>query len=418
MTNTLSPEQQRAYDTVINTNRSVLITGNGGTGKSWLLEQIKKKKQVAVTASTGIAAVNVGGSTIHSWSGLGIGTVPIDKLLSKLRRDEKDYNSSKLQRLIDCQTLAIDEVSMLEGGYFTLLDQFLRAVMYSDMPFGGKQLILLGDFLQLPPISRTSIPKFVFETPSWMELDPEVCMLTKTFRQEDQEFADILNAIRLGKLDDKGRGLLNECYTRADPEPKKPGIVLHTHNEGCDQINQQGLDQCVSQGARLKQYAAKDSGVSQHHIQSLDKNCLAPYNLSLCIGARVMLLKNLDTYSGLANGSMGIVSNLHDDEVWVDFDNGVSTSVKRMDWELKEGEELLARRSQIPLRLAWAVTVHKSQGMSLDKVYCHLDKCFSAGQAYVALSRARNREGLYLKGSTHIKIAANPRAVQFYQQHV
>ena len=413
----LSDQQQKAYDTVVNTNRSVVITGVGGAGKSYLLNEIKKKKSVATTASTGIAAINVGGATIHSWSGLGIGNVPIDKLLNKLRRDERDYNNSKLQRIIDCQTLAIDEISMLEGGYFTLLDQFLRQACFTDHPFGGKQLIMLGDFLQLPPISRDSIPKFVFETPSWLELDPEVHMLTKSFRQEDQDFADVLGEIRMGILSDRGKQLLNDCFLRQDSEPTKPGVVLHTHNEGCDQINQHGLDQCITQGARLREYPAKDWGVSPTHIQQLDKNCLAPYRLAMCQGARVMLLKNIDTYGGLANGSMGVVQNVMDNEVWVDFDNGTSTSLKNATWELRDGEELLASRDQIPLRLAWAVTIHKSQGMSLDKVYCHLDKCFSQGQAYVALSRARSREGLYIKGSTNIKISANPRAVQFYKQH-
>jgi ATP-dependent DNA helicase PIF1 len=414
---TLAPQQQAAYDTATTTDRSLLITGNGGTGKSFLLEQIKKKKHLTVTASTGIAAINVGGCTIHSWTGLGIGNIPVDKLIQKLRRDERDFKSPKLQRLIDCRVLAIDEISMLEGGYFTLIDELLRKACFTDLPFGGKQLIMLGDFLQLPPISRDSIPKFVFETPAWHALDPEVHMLTQTFRQADQEFANILNDIRLGQLTEEGRRLLNECFTREDPEPTKPGVILHTHNEGCDDINRQGLEQCVAQGAKLKVYTSKDTGITPTHIQQLDKNCLAPFALSLCPGARVMLLKNLDTYSGLANGSMGIVQKCFDDEVWVEFDNGTTQSVKRATWELLDGEELLAQRSQIPLRLAWAVTVHKSQGMSLDKVYCHLDKCFSPGQAYVALSRARNREGLFIRGSTQIKINANLRAVNFYRQH-
>lgn len=413
----LGAEQQEVYDAVVNDNQSVMLTGNGGTGKSHTLNAIVENHPTVVTASTGIAALNIGGATIHSWTGLGIGTTPLEKLYKRMREQEREYKDTRLERIRKCECLAIDEISMIEGEFFDLINAWLKLVCDNTLPFGGKQLILSGDFLQLPPIKRAGIARFAFETESWKELNPKVFMLRKTYRQASQEFADILNDIRLGKLTQEGKALLNECFTQVDQDPERPGIELHTHNEGCDLINDKELAKVVAAGEPARTYYAKDTSKVPMFAEALDKNCLAPKVLTLCVGARVMLLKNIDPFNGLANGSLGTVIEMHNKEVHVEFDNGASCALSPETWDFFQGEESVAQREQIPLRLAWAVTIHKSQGMSLDKVYCYLDKCFAQGQAYVALSRATSREGLFLRGGTQIKIAANPRAIKFYQEN-
>lgn len=416
MTLTFSPEQQATFDAV-KAGRSSLCTGNAGTGKSVLLNAIREEMPVAVTASTGIAALNVGGATIHSFTGLGIGKYPVDKIISNMLRAEEQYNDKTYDKLRKLRALAIDEISMLEGTYFELVDELFRKIKGSEEPFGGVQVIMFGDFLQLPPINKTGIARFPFETEVWRNLAPDVHMLRKTFRQEDQEFADILNDIRMGTLTPKGVAMLNERFTAVDPDPSKPGIILGTHNDGCDHKNLIELRKLEARGEKVWSYKAQDTGKHHTFIEQLDRNCIAPTLLNVCVGARVMLLKNIDTYGGLANGSLGTVIKCIEGEIHVMFDNGRSVDLRKNTWKLSNGEELLAERAQIPLRLAWAVTVHKSQGMSLAKLEAHLDKCFAQSQAYVALSRARTREGLFLRGTKSIKISVNPKAVQFYKQY-
>lgn len=415
---TLSPEQQVAFDDVVNERRSCLITGNGGTGKSFLLDSITEtlwKHNVinAVTASTGIAALNVSGATIHSWSGLGIGHRPTEQIAAIIRARARDFNNPTLSRVRRCECLFIDEISMLDGRFVDKLSALMSELRDDDAPFGGCQVVFLGDFLQLPPVTR-DIPQFAFECKAWQAINPPVHLLTKTFRQEDQQFSSTLNDVRMGRTTPAVRDLLNECFTRDDPDPDKPGIILHTHNAGCDKINVEGLEKLLDAGADSREYDAVESDKAEQFAQQLDKTCLAPRRLHLAVGARVMLLKNIDPTGGLANGSLGTVTRVYPSAVHVKFDNGRSQELQRHKWELFDGDEVLATRSQIPLRLAYAVTVHKSQGMTLDKLYCHLDKCFSPGQAYVALSRARSREGLFIRGGTSININANARAVQFY----
>lgn len=411
----MNEQQQAAFDAV-KEGRSVFITGGGGTGKSYLLDQMQQAMRIAVTATTGIAALNVNGATIHSFTGLGLGNIPAENAVKNLKRRARDYNDPRYERLKYLKTLAIDELSMLEVHYFKLLDEFFRLLREDDSPFGGLQLVMFGDFLQLPPVVKTGIARFAFECPEWDRLSPDLFMLRQTYRQADQSFADILHEIRMGRLSERGRELIEERFHAVDEDPEKAPVVLNTHNQGCDQRNGLELKKFLTKNPPSL-YSSVDWGAQDYHVDNLDKNCLAPRELTLCPGARVMLLKNIDPYAGLANGSIGTVTKCYNKEVSVEFDNGTSYALTPQEWEVTNGEEVLATRKQIPLRLAWAVTVHKSQGMSLDKVEAHLDKCFAQGQAYVALSRARTREGLFIRGGTKINISANPRAIEFYRNN-
>lgn len=408
----LSPEQRAAYDAVA-AGQSVCITGPGGTGKSHLLNGLRDYLSVRVTASTGIAALNVGGSTIHSFAGLGYGDKPAEEILKSLEYKQAKFNDGTLDRLQKVQRLAIDEVSMMSAELLDTLSDLLKLARMDFSPFGGVQMIFLGDFLQLPPVVKKGVVRFAFEATDWKNV--KLYQLTKTFRQSDQQFADILNEIRLGKLSPAGVSLLNSRFNAPDPEPEKLPLVLHTHNAGCDELNMDGLLQILHHEPTT--YPSSDSGVNPAFIDQLDKNCLAPKVLALKPTCRVMLLRNLDVLGGLANGSLGTVTELERDRVIVDFDDVGPHQLDRATWEITDGEKSLAKRVQFPLRLAYAVTVHKSQGMTLSKLRAHLSNCFAPGQAYVALSRAKSIPGLFLTGSLNINITAAEKAVKFYQQH-
>jgi len=408
---TLSPEQLSAYDAVAS-GLSVCITGPGGTGKSHLLNGLRDYLNVRVTASTGIAALNVGGSTIHSFAGLGYGDKPAEEILKSLEYKQAKFNDGTLERLQTIKRLAIDEVSMMSAELLDTLSDLLKLARMDFSPFGGVQMIFLGDFLQLPPVVKKGVVRFAFEATDWKNV--KLYQLTKTFRQSDQAFADILNEIRLGKLSQAGVELLNSRFNAHDPEPDKLPLVLHTHNEGCERINN---EQLAALGGDSRGYYATDTGVNPAFIEQLDKNCLAPKALQLKPHCRVMLLRNLDVLGGLANGSLGTVLSLERDRIIVDFDDVGQQQLERATWEITDGEKTLAKRVQFPLRLAYAVTVHKSQGMTLSKLKAHLDNCFAPGQAYVALSRAKSIPGLFLTGSPNINITAAEKAVKFYQDN-
>lgn len=419
----LSAEQINTVSDVVQ-GLNVCVTGNAGTGKSHLLNWLRQNISIAVTASTGIAAIQVKGATIHSWAGLGRGDKTPNALLVDLLERQERYRDGTLRRIAACQTLVIDEISMLSDKLFTLLDDLFQLVRQSDAPFGGCQLVVFGDFLQLPPVSREGKVGFAFESPSWVAADFRVRLLTKTFRQQDQSFANILHKIRLDECDASVQEFLQARHDAVDPNPAHRPVVLHTHNAGCQMLNLSALD--VVTGDKIiipTQDSAK--GNSEALLKELDGVCLAPAQLRIKIGARVMLLVNLDLRAGLANGSLGTVidfgkrpNDLRDGEmetcVTVAFDNGVEEEVFPSTWEVVKGEEVVAKRRQIPLRLAYSITVHKSQGMTLDKIETHLEKVFEPGQSYVALSRARTAEGVFIRGNA-VVIRAHPKAVQFYR---
>lgn len=409
----LSDEQKALAREIITTKNNYLITGNAGVGKSFVLNWLRQNIPMSVTASTGIAAIQIKGSTIHSFAGLGIGNQPARKIVDNLAEKAFRYNDRTLSRLRDCQRLVIDEISMLDADMLDLLEQVLVLARECDQPFGGVQMIFIGDFLQLPPVSKKGAAKFAFNADSWNGADVEVRLLTKVFRQEDEHFSGILNKIRFGETDEEVYQFLKERHKAVDPDPDHPPCILHTHNAGCEKKNLSELAKLPGDEIILE---ATESSKHENFAKQLDKDCLAPRNLHLKIGARVMLLANYNLARGLANGSLGIVEWISREEIEVMFDNGEKCSILEHDYELIRGDEVVAARKQFPLRLAWAITIHKSQGMTLPKVEAHLAECFAMGQSYVALSRAKTAEGLFLRGGS-ANIEAHPKAIRFYQQH-
>ncbi len=380
---------------------NVFLTGAPGAGKTYVLNQFVKRarnagKRVAVTASTGIAASHISGTTIHSWSGLGIldhlSEEDLDRL-SKADRLVKRYNSTDI--------LIIDEVSMLHGKRLDMVNQLAKVLRQSEEPFGGMQIILVGDLFQLPPISRgTREFDFIHLSAAWAELNPQICYLTEQHRQQgNDELLQILEAMRLGQVDDTHGDLLQESLAKDVPE----GLVvtkLYSHNIDVDAINQRHLDEL---DGRSYNFQMRTKG-SRAKLDQLAKSLLAPEILELKVGAEVMFVAN-NFADGFVNGSRGKVVELDAEGPTVKLHNGKKITVEPHSWSLSEDGKVRAEVTQLPLRLAWAITIHKSQGMSLDAAEIDLSRAFTPGMGYVALSRVRSLDGLYLKGVNNTAMA-------------
>lgn len=420
----LSSQQEEVWE-VIQRGGNVLVTGSAGTGKSTILRALLNRlpHTFHITASTGIAAVNVGGLTIYSWAGLGKGVRSADDIA----QDIIDQQGRHYFRLKTVTHLAIDEISMLPASVFELLDGVMRIVRKCDEPFGGVQLILFGDFLQLPPVVREQTDVvFTFQSPLWKQAGIQTMFLTKVYRQADERFSTALNDIRRGFISSRAKAVLQERFeagkTMAEGTDGPPPVIIHTRNVDVDDENQKRLDALGGEAVVIK---ANDFGKAGA-LLTLQKHCLAPAELKLKVGARVMLLKNIDPSIGLANGSTGVVEKIEEKQegilTWkrtvliphVKFDVGPTLAITKAKFETIEDGHVAATREQLPLRLAWSITTHKSQGMTLDRIQVYLSKVFEDGQAYVALSRARTLEGLFIMSKKPGCITANPRAVRFY----
>ncbi|MDX2187752.1 MAG: PIF1 family ATP-dependent DNA helicase [Opitutaceae bacterium] len=408
----LNDEQRLAVD-MVKRGENIMITGPAGTGKSVILRYLESiLPEFHITAFTGIAALNVGGCTIHSWAGLGKGDDPAS-VIAERHLKNRNY---KWYCICRAKALAIDETSMLDADGFDLLDQVLRMVRQTDRPFGGLQLILFGDFLQLAPVAKDKPLRFAFESRAWAEAKIKVVYLKRVMRQNNQEFAEILNQARTNSLTEASKAVLRTRINAVDPDPSILPVRLVTHNADADLINVQEM---LKLPEPERTWTASDWAENRFAEAAIDRDCIAPRQVSLRVGAQVMLLRNLSVDSGLVNGSIGVVTDLGSPETGpvVDFGNGVAQEIETAKWETKRFGEVVASRSQIPLRAAYAISIHKSQGMTLDKIEVSLRRCFADGQAYVALSRARTLEGLFIKDISGRSIQANPRALEFYRKH-
>lgn len=381
---------------ILKLGHSTFLTGAAGAGKSYVLREYitylrKHGIKYAVTASTGIASTHINGTTIHAWSGIGI-----KQKLHSYELDALEEKQSIYKRWNETQVLIIDEVSMLHASFVDMLDKVGKHMRRNDKPFGGIQVVFTGDFFQLPPITRMgdeyeSTDVFAFMSKAWREAKPVVCYLTEQFRQDDDKLTSILHAIRNGEVEEEHYDMLQQASTK-----KHTGdfIKLYTHNENVDQINQKAFNEIKGE---VRAYHMITKGKAQL-VSALKNNCLAEEVLQLKIGAKVICIKNAQdrTY---VNGSMGIVINFDNEGApIIELVNGKKITIKADSWKIEEDGKVKAELQQLPVKLAWAITVHKSQGMTLDKAEIDLSRSFASGQGYVALSRLKSLDGLCLKG--------------------
>ena len=310
---------------------------------------------------------------------------------------------------------------MISVEVFDLLNQVLQKVRKNPKPMGGLQVLLFGDFLQLPPVNKNkNNTQYCFNSQTWQDLNLKNVILNESFRQSDAKFVEILNHIRFGNITEDVKQLLNSRIAINDNSPAIKPTVLTTHNQRADEINQQFLQQIVTEA---KTFTATYKG-NENKIAFLKKNCLAYENLALKVGAQVMMIKNSLQKEGVVNGSIGIVKDFSNKKNYpiVEFANQKSYTITPETWSIEKinlttkAIETEASLVQIPLVLAWSITIHKSQGLTLDKIKCDLNYVFDAGQAYVSLSRARFLEGVFIDSIDFNKITANKQAIEFYQK--
>jgi ATP-dependent DNA helicase PIF1 len=385
---------------------SVLLTGPAGAGKTYVLNQFIKLaksegKHVSVTATTGLAATHLGGTTIHSWAGIGVSDYLPQGFADHLAK-------GRFEIIEKTDVLIIDEISMLHDYRLDMVDEACRLVRRKDVPFGGIQVIMSGDFFQLPPINRgdSRAGGFVVHSNAWRELDPTICYLAEQHRQDDEVLLDILNALRGGDI---RRHHAEKLLERVDQQPPEDMVLteLHTVNIDVDKLNEKKLDELS--GDELF-YTETTTG-SANYVENLQRSVLAPEVLRLKKGALVMAVKNA-TDRKYANGSIGEVIEFEPATEYpiVQFRNGNVVSMMPDTWELRDGDKKRASITQIPLRLAWAITVHKSQGMTLDAARIDLRKAFVEGMGYVALSRVKNLNNLYLSGINRMALSISEDA--------
>ena len=400
--------------------KNVFLTGNAGTGKTTVITEALKDdpEKVAVTATTGIAALNLrdqikantgnekNAMTIYRWAGIGIGPFNnayqgyenneqcYKRLYDEMERPVYKYSRGQaIQRICNTEILIIDEISMLPGKTLNFLDYWFRKVRRQDVPFGGIQVIFVGDFLQLPPVAKTGKYDWAFMSNAWKEAELMPAVLTRIHRQDADAFKQVLNAVRVGKIGKEESAILQRRVARF---PHSNLMRLYTHNVQVDKFNNMMLDLIEDEEHTFLMDDTGHSGCAW-----IRENLICPEKLVLKAGARVMVTVNLN--DGVVNGTIGTVTKIfaHERTIQIrtddaeDEDDVINIGVYK--WEVSPGEEWFGCVTQIPLRLAWATTIHKSQGLSLDSALIDVRAAREPGQAYVALSRVRTLPGLHLK---------------------
>jgi ATP-dependent DNA helicase PIF1 len=409
-------EEQEAVMEEIEKGHNVFITGPGGTGKSFIIRHIKKVleakgKKVGVTSLTGMASLLIGegAKTIHSWAGVGVGNRSVSNYYEFIRVKHKKARDAWKKTNV----LIIDEISMMSDELFEKLDALAKLIRWCpEKPFGGIQLLCFGDFYQLPPINT----KFVFESPLWNETIHSVVPFETIYRQKDPVFQTILNEIREGNVSDETDRLLKSRlkldFSKEEIQPTK----IFTRRDTVDKINKEGLDAIKGEEMIYKIFTkGKVSSDSiKNGLARMDDNAQYQNELVLKVGAQVMLIANVNQEEGLVNGRLGIVTEMNTISVTVRFKGGYERKIDIHEWKLEDNETIM--RCQIPLILAYAITTHKCQGSTLDSAYIDIGpSIFEYGQAYVALSRVKTLDALYLHDYSRKAIRAHPKVIEYYK---
>ncbi|QDP67633.1 MAG: putative ATP-dependent DNA helicase [Prokaryotic dsDNA virus sp.] len=385
--------QETALNILKNSKDNVFLTGAPGTGKSWLVDRyvewlLENGEEPVITASTGIAALNINGKTLHSWGGLR-NDHPIDE-----RDQDEIIKGYSYENYISTQTLIIDEVSMVSAALLENINILAKRIRGDHRFMGGIRVIVVGDFFQLPPVKG----RFAFECEDWDEADFTVCYLHENKRQSEPEFTDILQNIRGGFLTEPQKEVIRSKIIKDASIVEDPKIRLDTHNKKVDNINRMQLERLPG---FPQTYKMQEDGPYPDAIEKLKKNCLSPEKLILKVDTPVLFTRN-DSELRWVNGTQGVVRELGENHVVVELPRGELVEVNPVTWEACKGygsnKKIYGEIAQLPLKHAWAITVHKSQGMTLDRVIIDVTHAFAAGQGYVAISRVRTLEGLHFQG--------------------
>lgn len=416
----------------IEDGHNVFITGSAGSGKTYLASKFAKStgKIAVLTATTGIAALNLGGETIHRFLSLGIASrqFEADKIISRWFRFSKSKYPAEVQKwklIQSLEVLVIDEVSMLRSDQFELIDTILSAIREDNRPFGGIQMVLVGDFFQLPPVvSGYDLKRFpdldrpfAFQSDVWGHANFKEFNLGTNYRQAEGNFLDALEQIRVGKLTPEVEDILKSRID-VDLNTSLEPIRIFPHRKAATAENMRRLKTLTSD----KMISDAEYTGNAKHVESLKKESPVDDNLYFCIGAQIMMLTN-DVGGTWVNGSMGVISKIDKSGIpTIELANGCTTTVEYHTWErksniMKDGKlesKTLATMSQYPFRLAYATSIHKSQGLTMDYIHIDLANCFVPGQAYTALSRVKTLAGLNLQRFNPESIFANEDVLKFY----
>lgn len=432
---TFSPEQLRAFKSY-ESGQNVFITGAGGYGKSYLIKAIKhhairEKRIVAVCAMTGCAAVllDCEATTLHSWAKIGLARGEIEDILLFLMK-----NSRAAKNWLKTSLLIVDEVSMMSRRLFDLFNEIACRLRKNRRPFGGMQVIFCGDFFQLPPVKEEDIPgtdQFCFESDNWFSTFPEQIELRTAFRHKDEIFAKILHELRVGKIRKSSYDLLMSRVGIEIDKTKYGGIqpvnIVPLRAEA-QSINQHNLDMLEGeektyvgkfiQLEKVNEFAKYNYTLSDEEKkveeQRMYKSLIIEKTIYLKVGSQVIYTKN-NPELGLVNGSTGIIVSFQGEYPCVKFLNGISLIVAQTEWRSDRYENYGIM--QLPLILAWAITVHKAQGSTLDLAEVNAgSSIFACGQTYVAMSRVRTLEGLYLTSFAPEKVKINRKVMEFYKK--
>ena len=433
-------EDYKKVLTLLENGENVFLTGFAGTGKSYILNKLKNKlkKNLTITSTTGIAAVNVKGQTLHSWAGIGLCRNTIFNTVEKIKKRPSQY-----RQILNCKILAVDEISMLNIEAFEYVNEVLKSVRECDKPFGGIQVLFIGDFFQLPPVEGVGVNRagvnavgvndrnygieerrYCFDSPLWEELNLQNVILKKNYRQSEENFITALAHMRENCLDASDIQLLNTRCTDMDTYETD---ILHifSTNEEANRYNITKFNM-IEEPVRIfraedgvyrgNKFVTEELTESENYILEIfSKNCRAEKEIALKSGARVMLLVNMDFNKGLINGACGIIQSFAENGIEIKFDNGVAANIPKNTFEYYYNDRVVAERVQYPLKLAYGITIHKSQGMTLDRLVVDCAKIFERGQAYVAMSRVKTLEGLYIKNFEPAKVLVDSKVAKFYE---
>ena len=421
----LTELQIQAFNSIL-LGKNVFLTGAGGTGKTFILnifikfyKDLINEGVLSITSTTGCSASLLNGITLHSWAGIGLGNKLVDYYYNDIIK-----NLTKKKNWIKTEVLIIDEISMLNPELLEKLEILARKLRKNNQMFGGIQVILSGDFCQLPNVDTQ---EFCFESIIWESLIDETFYFKEVLRQNDEVFLNILSNIRNGFTNEEDKNILNSRLTEK-LKKNDCGIlptVLYSRKKNVKDYNEKQLQKLIVEGNEKMEYKCiyefpkNQSPLYQEFLKTqIDKNESIPDLIVLTIGAQIMITNNykLEDDTQLFNGKRGVIIGFSLKRLpIVRFLNGVDKTIDYYEWNLDLGKDMKITKKQLPIKLAWAITIHKSQGLTLDYVYTDIGgSIFEYGQTYVVLSRVRSLDSLFLKNIDYTKIKTHPKVIQYY----